>query len=152
MENKNFCVFILTHGRPYNVITYNTIKKCGYTGKVYFVIDNEDKRLESYQRKFGIDNVMIFDKKFYADNIDEGNNFDERRGILYARNACFDIAKKLDIKYFVQFDDDYTDFYYRFENKLGFTPKIKNLDKIFSIFLNFYINTNILTKIGRAHV
>ena len=27
MENKDFAVFILTHGRPDNVITFNTLKR-----------------------------------------------------------------------------------------------------------------------------
>jgi hypothetical protein len=38
MEN-NFAVFILTHGRPDNVKTFNTLKKCGYTGKIYFIVE-----------------------------------------------------------------------------------------------------------------
>ena len=39
----DFCVFILTHGRPDQVHTYDSLMKAGYTGKVYIVIDNEDK-------------------------------------------------------------------------------------------------------------
>ena len=39
----DFCAFILTHGRPYKVHTYQTLRKAGYTGKIYIVIDNEDK-------------------------------------------------------------------------------------------------------------
>ena len=34
MDN-NFAVFILTHGRPDNVKTLQTLKKCGYTGAIY---------------------------------------------------------------------------------------------------------------------
>ena len=37
MENKDFAVFILTHGRPDNVITFNTLKKANYTGKIYLL-------------------------------------------------------------------------------------------------------------------
>ena len=44
---NNFAVFILTHGRPDNVITIKTLRQSGYTGKVYFIIDNEDKKSES---------------------------------------------------------------------------------------------------------
>ena len=29
------------------------------------------------------------------------------RAIVYARNACFDLAKDLGITYFIQLDDDY---------------------------------------------
>lgn len=52
-RNKdNFAAFILTHGRPDNVITYQTLKKSGYTGKIYFIIDNEDKRGDEYRSTF----------------------------------------------------------------------------------------------------
>lgn len=143
MENKYFAVFILTHGRPDNVKTLATLKRCGYTGKIYFIVDNEDKTINKYIENFGVENVKVFDKKYYADNVDEGNNFDERRTITHARNACFDIAKELNITYFIELDDDYKQFKFRFENKLGYEAVVKNLDKIFDIFINFYKSTNI---------
>lgn len=46
----DFCVFILTHGRANNVITMDTLKKCGYTGKCYIVIDNEDDQEAEYKK------------------------------------------------------------------------------------------------------
>lgn len=140
MENKDFAVFILTHGRPDNIKTLSTLKKCGYTGKIYFIVDNEDKCIDKYIQNFGHENVKIFDKKFYADNIDEGNNFDNRKVIIHARNACFDIAKDLGIKYFIQLDDDYYYFGYRYESGAKI---IKNLDNVFDIVLNFYKSVNI---------
>lgn len=143
MENKDFAVFILTHGRPDNIITLNTLKKCGYTGKIFFIIDNEDKTIDKYIKNFGIENVKIFNKKAMADEVDEGNNFDERRTITHARNACFKIAKELNITYFLQLDDDYKQFKFRFENKLGYEAVIKNIDNVFDIFIDFYKNTNI---------
>jgi len=139
MEN-NFCVFILSHGRPDNVITYETLKRYGYKGKIYIVIDNEDTKINDYIKKFGIDNVKIFNKKELADNIDEGNNFDNRKVIVHARNACFQIAKELGIEYFVQFDDDYYYFGYRYDEG---AKKIQDLDKVFKIVLDFYKSTNI---------
>jgi len=141
MENKDFAVFILTHGRPDNVKTLSTLKKCGYTGKIYFIVDNEDKTIEQYQKNYGIENVKIFDKKAMADQVDEGNNFDERRTITHARNACFKIAKEIGITYFVQLDDDYTQFKFRFENKLGYEAKILNINKTFDSFVNFLKET-----------
>ena len=62
MENKDFAVFILTHGRPDNVKTLSTLKKCGYTGKIYFIVDNEDKTIEQYQNNYGIENVKDFEE------------------------------------------------------------------------------------------
>lgn len=138
MENKDFAVFILTHGRPDNLITFNTLKKANYTGKIYIIVDNEDKTIEQYQKNYGIENVKIFDKKAMADEVDEGNNFDERRTIIYARNACFKIAKEIGVTYFVQLDDDYWQFKFRFEKELGNNWIIKNIDPIFDIFINFY--------------
>jgi hypothetical protein len=140
MENKDFAVFILTHGRPDNVKTLSTLKKCGYTGKIYFIVDNEDKTIEQYQKNYGTENVKIFDKKAMADEVDEGNNFDERRTITHARNACFKIAKEIGITYFVQLDDDYYYFGYRYHTG---ARKITNMDKVFGIMLSFYKSVNI---------
>jgi len=140
METKDFAVFILTHGRADSVFTYKTLKKCGYTGLVYFIVDNEDKMIDQYIKNFGEEYVKIFDKKMMADSIDEGNNFDNRKVIIHARNACFHIAKDLGIKNFVQLDDDYYYFGYRYETGAKI---IKNLDRVFEIVLNFYKNTPI---------
>lgn len=140
MENKDFAVFILTHGRPENVKTLVTLKKCGYTGLIYFIVDNEDKTIDKYIQNFGIERVKVFDKKAFADKVDEGNNFDERRTITHARNACFGIAKEIGITYFVQLDDDYYYFGYRYE---AGAKIIKNLDAVFNIVLNFYKSVNI---------
>lgn len=145
MENKDFAVFILTHGRPDNVKTLSTLKKCGYTGKIYFIVDNEDKTIGRYIKNFGAENVKVFDKKAMADEVDEGNNFDERRTITHARNASFKIAKEIGVTYFVQLDDDYTSFEWRYESKDGKklkVHKITNLDKIMELHLNFYKKTN----------
>lgn len=140
---NDFAVFILTHGRPDNVITYTTLKRCGYTGPIYFIVDNEDKTINKYIENFGKDRIKIFDKKYYADNVDEGNNFDERRTITHARNACFDIAEEIGVTYFIQLDDDYRMFKFRFENKPGYEAVIKNIDDVFNSFIKFYKNTNI---------
>jgi len=137
---SNFAVFILTHGRPDNVKTYSTLRKCGYTGEIYLIVDNEDKQIEEYKKNFGNDYVKVFDKKAMADSIDEGNNFDNRKVIIHARNASFKIAKEIGIKYFVQMDDDYYYFGYRYETGAKI---IKNLDKVFEIVLDFYKSVDI---------
>ncbi len=145
MDNKDFAVFILTHGRPDNVITLKTLKKCGYTGNIYFIVDNEDKTANKYIENFGADKVRIFDKKRLADSVDEGNNFDERRTIIHARNACFEVAKEIGIKYFIQLDDDYSSFEFRYISdckKKLLVDKITDLNDVFNIYLNFYIKTN----------
>ncbi len=146
MGNNNFAVFILTHGRPDNVKTLNTLKKCGYTGKIYYIVDNEDKTASQYISNFGTEYVKIFDKKAMADETDEGNNFDERRTITHARNACFEIANELGITYFIQLDDDYTAFDFRIdtqsEENRGDIKLIKNIDSVFDNLLKYYKNSN----------
>lgn len=144
MDN-NFAAFILTHGRADNVITYETLKKTGYTGKIYIVIDNEDKTSKDYYDRFG-DKVVVFDKKKISKTFDEADNFNDRRSIVYARNACFNIAKKLGIKYFIQLDDDYTTFRFAANDKGEYITQntsISNLDAIFTAMLNFYKSTDI---------
>lgn len=146
MENKDFAVFILTHGRPDNVKTVDTLKKCGYTGPIYFIVDNEDKTIDKYIKNFGQESVKVFDKKAMADKVDEGNNFDERRTITHARNACFDIAEELGITYFIELDDDYTAFDFRIDTNTtenrGSIKLIKDIDKVFDMLLHYYESSN----------
>jgi hypothetical protein len=132
----DFCAFILTHGRADRVYTYETLKKAGYTGKVYIVIDNEDKQADQYRAKFG-DKVMMFDKAAIAKTFDEGDNFNDRRAIIYARNACWDLAKQVGCRYFIQLDDDYYWFGYRFE--AGAT--IKKMDYVLTELVDFMEST-----------
>jgi len=90
--------------------------------------------------------VYIFDKEKYAAQVDQYDNFDNRKVILYARNACFDLAKELGYKYFVQFDDDYTEFKMRINDKLehpsGKFLIIKNIDNVFFKTLEYFISAN----------
>ena len=140
----NFVAFILTHGRPDNVITYKSLRKHGYTGKVIVVIDDEDKTADQYYEKF--DDVEMFSKEAIAKTFDEGDNFNDRRSIVYARNACFEIAKKRGYKYFIQLDDDYTGYDYRVYTETNQKPtRVKSLDNVFGALLDFYKKTNFAT-------
>lgn len=140
MASKKFCAFILSHGRPDKVKTLNTLRKCGYTGDVYIVVDNEDKAKDEYFRLH--QNVIVFDKRSEAEKTDEGDNFQDRRAIIYARNASFEIAKKLGYEYFIQLDDDYERFDYRFDSKGFYIQKrILNLDAIFEHLVEFLSRT-----------
>ena len=60
---SDFVAFILTHGRPNRVKTYELLRKCGYTGRIVLVIDNEDKTAQEYFDKYG-DDVVVFNKPF----------------------------------------------------------------------------------------
>lgn len=143
---KNFAVFILSHGRPNNVITLNTLKKCGYTGEWYIVIDNEDKTADEYYKNFGEERIIMFDKLQIAQTFDTADTFNDRKTIVYARNACFDIANKLGIKYFLELDDDYTGFMHRYIEGQQLRSKITTrLDDIFTMMIDFLNSTGALT-------
>ena len=141
---NNFAAFILTHGRPDNVKTYKTLKKCGYTGKIYLICDDEDTKLDEYKEKFK--NVLVFNKDEVKKNIDVADNFNKRNVILYARNVCFDFAEKLGLDYFLELDDDYTNFEFKYiEGDKLKSKKIKDLDYIFNLMLEYLETTNALT-------
>ncbi len=143
----DFAAFILTHGRADNVITYNTLRKQGYTGKIILLIDNEDAQIDDYKRKYG-DEVFVFDKQKAIDITDSGDNFKKRNSVVYARNYNFVVAKELGYKYFLQLDDDYSAFRYTFDNYRNYITRsilIKNLDNIIEYMLEFYIDSGAKT-------
>ncbi len=142
----DFAVFILTHGRPDTIRTLDTLKRGNYTGKWYLVIDNEDKQAERYYEKYGKERVIMFDKLAVSKTFDTADLSQERRAIVYARNACFQIAKNLNLKYFVEFDDDYTSIGIRYpkDGKLS-QLSCENLDEIFELMVDFLLETDALT-------
>lgn len=134
--NNNFAVFILSNGRPDNVITYRTLRRQGYTGKIFIICDDEDKTLSQYKSNFK-DEVIVFSKSDYEDKFDLMDNFSNNKVIVYARNACYDIARKLKLDYFFEYEDDYTNFQYRFLNGSSLKGKtIRNLDVILNLMIN----------------
>ena len=133
----DFAALILTHGRPDRVHTYFALRNAGYTGPILIVIDNEDKHADQYKARYG-SSVVMFDKQAIAQTFDEGDNFQDRRAIIYARNASFQIAKEQGYRYFVQLDDDYTGFEYCFdENGFYGYGRIQNLDWLFSGLVDY---------------
>lgn len=136
----DFCVFILTHGRPDRVYTYRELKRWGYTGKVYLVVDDEDSTLPEYIKQFGEESVLVFSKEEVAKKIDTASNRRDWGVILFARCVCFDLAEKVGVKYFVQFDDDYTSFFYRYNSKLDYGQwRLRStFDELFNAMLDFY--------------
>lgn len=145
---EDFVAFILTHGRPDRVFTYETLRRGGYTGRIVLVVDDEDRTVEEYQRRFPGE-VVVFSKQAVAQRIDEGDNFNDRRAIIYARNACFGIAETLGARFFIELDDDYNSgFYIRFNSALAYgnTPRLaRSLDAVFEAMLVFFEATPIKT-------
>jgi len=136
--SSKFAVFILTHGRPGKVVTYNSLRNAGYTGRVYIVIDDEDATAPEYHKAFG-DMVLTFSKADIAATFDEGDNTGDRRSIVYARNACFDLAKAVGVTHFMQLDDDYSGFYYRFNEDLRYANiQIKSIDRFLELMCEYF--------------
>lgn len=140
---SDFVVFILTHGRAWEMHTYKSLQKANYSGKIIFVLDNEDSTIDSYYYNFGKDNCYVFDKAKVAEQIDTMDQSTDRRAILYARNVCWTIAQELGYKYFLQLDDDYSNFRGRFEidNSLR-TFYVKDFDKLVDEVLEFLETSN----------
>lgn len=115
MVRDNFAIFILTHGRADNVVTLKTLKSCGYTGKYYLIVDNEDSQQQKYLDNFGTDHVIIFDKLTKSRVTDTCDLQKKRNIVVFARNSCHEIAKQLGLTYFLELDDDYIEFRQRYE-------------------------------------
>lgn len=132
----DFVVFIITHKRPDNQITYKTLKRGKYTGKIIFVLDDGDDTIDAYCEKYGKENIQVFHK--YED-FDIGDNLTDHKGVpVYARNICFKIAREKGYKYFVQLDDDYPKIDYRYvkDGKLKAKP-VSDFDKLFEAMCKF---------------
>ena len=102
---RRFATFILTHGRADNVLSYRALKKGGYTGQIYLLVDNEDKQLQKYLDNYG-DEVIVFDKMKVAESVDACDNYGKRNSVVFARNYNFAIARELGLTHFWQLDDD----------------------------------------------
>lgn len=145
---SDFAVFILTNSRPDRVKTFTTLRESGYTGPIYLIVDSLDKTVGDYRKQFGADSVKVFDKLASAKTFDVGDNFNDLRSVIFSRNASFDIALELGIKYFVQLDDDYGAFEFRFGRKGYRALKTRALDEVFSSVLNFYKSTPLIKTIA----
>lgn len=146
MMRDDFAVMILTHGRADRVYTLNSLRKGGYTGKVYIVIDNEDDQKDEYVSRYGQDRVVVFDKEAQMRKCDTMDTFGKKGVILFARNACFEIARDMGLRYFLELDDDYTSFDMRFprDGKLSAKP-CRDLDRLFTAMIGFMEDSGALT-------
>ena len=139
---NKFAVLINTNGRPDKQITIDTLRKCGYTGKIYLIIDDLDQTAKKYYEKYS-DLVIEFKKKEYEKNADTFLNYEMLNTVLYARNASFDIAKELGLEWFIICDDDITNMSYKIilNDKLISHKAIK-LDSFFDACIDFMKNTS----------
>lgn len=137
--SSDFAIFIMVWGRPEKMWTAETLRKQGYTGKIFYVADDLDETLPKYKAKYG-DDLLVFSKAEMKATVDPGDNSGDLRSTMYAVNAIPGLAKQNGIKYFFIFCDDYTDFRYKYDSDLIYKFKlIKNLDKAFELMLDYFI-------------
>lgn len=144
MTDRNFAVFILTHGRADSVYTFKTLRQQGYTGKIYLLCDNEDKQITKYKNLYGTDTVIVFNKQDAMDITDSGDNFKKRNSVVFARNWNFKVANDLGLTHFWQLDDDYTRFDYSLNAEMQYTTsnnKIGKLDDLLDAMMDFMDTT-----------
>ncbi len=122
----DFACIVISHGRP-ECNTVKIFRSSGYTGKIYIVVDDEDKSLPDYVAKYG-DDVHVFHK---TDNFDTGDLGGNKGVATYARNECRQVAEKHGLKYYFMLDDDFKSLSYRY-NDGGHLKAVKarGLDKV----------------------
>ena len=136
MMRDDFAVMIICHGRAENTPTFVTLRRYGYTGRIIIVCDDEDEDLPNYQKIYP--EVEVFSKQEVLKYTDPMDNKHDMRCAVYARNACFDIAERLGLEYFAEFDDDYISNPYRWEEDGVLYRSVRaNLDEVFEAYLEF---------------
>lgn len=138
-------MFIMVHGRPEKKWTYNSLRRQGYTGKIFLVADDLDETVTEYRKMYG-DELLVFDKQAAARDVDAGDNTGDLRSTLFAVNTIGELARKQGMKHYAIMCDDYKGFYYKYDQRLKYKErKVGNLDSVFKALLKFYEGTNALT-------
>lgn len=146
----DFAVFILTRGRPNNVVTLESLRRSGYTGRTYFVVDDEDETADTYRALYGADRVLSFNKDEVGETFDKFDLVSDHPSVVWARNACWKLAEQVGVRYFVQLDDDYTGFLYRLTGKregvMGYHGwYVLNMDAVLEAMVRFMATTPAVT-------
>lgn len=158
MKHQNdFCVLILSHGRPQNVITVRTLQRFGYTGDWFILLDDLDPTIEDYKKEFGEEHIIVFNKEWAMSITDSMDNFGYHKSIVYARQACIPIVKDLGYRYFAEYEDDYDSFRWRMSPEIEYSSKMLSdnpehrvLDRIFDTMIDYLIETPKLKSICMA--
>lgn len=151
LKNKDdFCVMILSHGRPHDQATVRTLNDFGYTGDWYILLDNEDSSVGEYIRLFGKNKIKIFDKTKLIESgvVDTIDNFGVHGTVVYARHASYDVAKSMGYKYFMMCEDDHDSLRWRINPSIEYSSMMVSksvdyhaLDKIIDTMLDYFIAT-----------
>lgn len=148
---NDFAIFICTHGRPDKQLTLKALKKCGYTGRWYLVLDDTDETIQQYIDNYDADHILVFDKNHYINHVNTSMSQPYYKCILYAKCAVEDIAVDMGLSGFVVADDDLLNFSLRYpeNNKLKRYSSF-NIDGVIEAYVEFMIQANV-TIMGIGH-
>lgn len=141
-------IFILSHKSPHKCETLDTLKRLNFKGKCFILVDNEDEYLDEYKNIYG-DALLIFDKKKYYNKVDLGFSISHLPSYshpIFARNAIEDIAKNMELDYYILADDDISDFKYRIpihEYKKLPVLSMNDINDILDLYITFMLQNNI---------
>lgn len=132
----DFCVIILSHGRPHDQATVKTLEKFGYTGDWYIILDNEDETIDEYKKIYGENKIAIFNKEDVINSgaVDTLDNFRIKKTVVYARYASYGIVKKMGYKYFMMCEDDHDSLRWRMNPEIQYSSKMVSCDKSYCAF------------------
>ena len=105
---NNFTIYILTHGRPHDQLTVQTLKRLGCTKEWFLVLDNQDETIQEYIDTWGADRIIVFDKNLVMARTDTGLKEPVPKFAVFARNAIECIASNRFDRTFLMLDDDIT--------------------------------------------
>ena len=133
------CALILSHGRPRNVKTIGTLRRCGYTGEIAILLDDEDGTAQQYRETYPDCRFFVFSKREEMRRpFASVDNFNVHGTVLYARNAAWKIMEGNGYTHFVMLDDDYTHFNFRWVCGSKLKGQVcKKLDNAFSAIFDW---------------
>ena len=140
-----YAAFILTHGRPNNQKTYNTLKELGFTRKIYLVLDDQDPTIQQYIDNYGEENIIVFNKAKFIAQTDTGLSEPVSKFAVFARNAIESIAQEMGYKYFIMMDDDIYKFRLRqdVDGSLKTFPLNGIIDEVFDACFRYVDSANL---------
>lgn len=95
--------------------------------------------------------MKVADLVPYAIYTDSMDNFTPRTGILYPRQYSYELARDLGIDYFLQLDDDYTSFQYRYPSNGKLKgSEYSDLDRVFETYYEALDDIPLLTCVAFA--
>lgn len=138
---SDFAIYVMSHERSNDMATVKSLRKSGFTGEIIVVIDDLDSEADIYKDKIDeMENtsLMVFSKSEVAKNLDLMDNFGALGLGVYARIAIMEDAKKSGREIYGIFDDDVTEFTYRYDYYGTMKTKpIRDMDEIVNAMCEF---------------